>query len=79
MKYGFHGVYALDCLFEEAYRVELFHEYAGQILWNVNMIQGTQVENPNEMPQYIDLLYPVKQEKEESAEDIIKGILQKLG
>ena len=65
-------------MFEEEYRVELFHEYAGQALWNINQIQNLKVETPNDMPQFLDLLYPVVQ-KEETAESIIKQVLEKLG
>ena len=65
-------------MFEEAYRAELFHEYAGQVLWNINQIQNLKVEKPNDMPQYLDLLYPVTKE-EETADSIIKQVLEKLG
>ena len=65
-------------MFEEAYREELFREYAGQVLWNINQIQNLKVEEPNNMPQYLDLLYPVAKE-EETADSIIKQVLEKLG
>ena len=74
-------MYALECLFEEAYRTELFHEYAGQILWNINQIQNLKVEKGNDMPQFVDLLYPetVKQKKDLTAKDIINNVLKELG
>lgn len=74
-------MYALECLFEEAYRTEVFHEYAGQVLWNINMIQNLKVENPNEMPQFIDLLYPeeLKLPEKQTAKQIINNVLKELG
>ena len=65
-------------MFEEEYRAELFREYTAQTLWNINQIQNLKVEKPNDMPQYLDLLYPVTKE-EETADNIIKKVLEKLG
>lgn len=79
IKYGYHGIYPLSCLFEEAYRQELFRQYVGQALWNINQIQNMKVETPNEMPQLVDLLYPSQEEKKEDAQSIINNLLIKLG
>lgn len=79
IKYGYHGIYSLNCLFEEAYRKELFMEYTGQILWNMNQIQNLKVEEPNNMQQFIDLLYPEKKQEEPDAQTIIDNLLVKLG
>lgn len=72
-------MYPLSCLFEEAYRQELFRQYVGETLWNINQIQNMKVEEPNIMPQFVDLLYPPKEEKKEDAQSIINDLLTKLG
>ena len=74
-------MYALECLFEEAYRAEVFHEYAGQILWNINQIQNLKVEKPNDMPQFLDIIHPEEVEEPEklSAKQVIDNVLKELG
>lgn len=74
-------MYSLECLFEEAYREEVFREYAGQILWNINQIQNMKVEKPNEMPQFLDIIHPEEMNEPEklTAKQIINNVLKELG
>ena len=59
----------------------LFRDYVGQALWHITTIQHMKTEEPNDMPQYIEMAHPeqVSPEEELTAEQIINNVLEKLG
>lgn len=59
---------------------ELFRDYIGQCLWHITTIQHFQTNEPNNMPQYIELSHPDKVDKKQvTAEEVKNHILEKLG
>lgn len=63
------------------HREENFRDYMGQAIWHITTIQHLKTDQPNEMPQYIELAHPnlkVKKEKQLTKAEIIDHVLEKL-
>ena len=64
---------------EEARQWSLFRDYVGQASWHVTTIKHAEAGTENDMPQYITMAHPEKKLEEQSAQEIISGVLEKLG
>lgn len=70
---------ALLCLLADEVEESVFRDYVGQALWHITTIQHLKTDQPNEMPQYVEIMHPNIKVKEQTAEEIKNEILKKLG
>ena len=69
----------IEDVLEEAHQKAFFRDYMGQAAWHVTSIEHVKVGTENDMPQYVVAAHPEKMPKEQTAEEIINGVLEKLG
>ena len=69
----------VEDVLEEAKQWNLFRDYVGQASWHVTSIKHAEAGTENDMPQYIVMAHPEKKPEEQSAQEIISGVLEKLG
>ena len=64
--------------YEQRQRQELFRDYVGQLLWEIDDVLLHFGKSQSKMPQYIELAHPQAKQKEMSAEEIKQHILSRL-